>query len=483
MDHPAPAGGFARVGGRSLWLIIGLGLALHAGWLAWVLGHSVGPGGAAPWVMADTGSYLVNAERLAQGLPLSPVFRERLLLPALIGVAERVLGQPQYVVWLIWLLHVPAALAVAALARRLAGRAGAGLVAAACYFVWPGALASAPLVGTDLLHAQGLLVATALTLRWLDRPGSPTLYPLAAWWLVQLTRPTFYLASVTLAPLLWRSGRPRAVAALVAGLLVWPAFFTALNLVEYGVAAPSLAGVESLHRNVVARIRALQRNERTPGPLTEYFVEEREVVAKADPDWAGLSIYSPGGGTDFERHYRQLQEKGQAFVASNRSWFVRSSVAELQNQLRRPHAVIGVAAAAGGSRAGDAWLGRIQKIGLLLILIGAAQGVRRAGGYTLFYALCCALVLSACMVLWWESSRIRLPLEALGLPLLAVAVGNRTTGWALGLIVVAGWLPIRLGWATEGWVLGLAGLVVLGQAALAWRGGRNRGRGEGVAHA
>ena len=56
MDQPVSAGAGLRGGDRGLWLIIGLGLALQAGWLAWVLSQPAGPGGAAPWVMADTGS-------------------------------------------------------------------------------------------------------------------------------------------------------------------------------------------------------------------------------------------------------------------------------------------------------------------------------------------------------------------------------------------------------------------------------------------
>ena len=424
-------------------LLLALGFSLHAFHLRAILdlaGHSA----LNPMEMPDTNSYVSNADAMLHGGHLAPVFRERPLVPAILAGIHLLHMREECFLLLPLAMHLPAAWAVGFLAAWRSGRRGARLLGIASYFLAPAIYRYGVQISTDVLHVQLVLCAVACTVAWGQNPTwRRVATALGLWGLAQLARPTFFAAPALcvflVPPAVWRSpARVRALA-LLAGLAVIPLSFSLANYFTYGIFSPTLSQAESGHRNVVARIRALQQNERQPDRLSKLFFEEREVVAVSDPDWQALQLYGTKGETkDFALHYRRLQDNTRSFNAANRAWMIDSSIMEIVHQFSQPPLLRWPMTGVIPDLPFEAGLApRLHKTMLLLALVSLITFLRIRPGFTLFVLLTTAMVVLSCSFLWWESQRIRLPVEMLCAPVIAASLLRWRTYAALATGLLA----------------------------------------------
>jgi hypothetical protein len=471
---------------RRVWWLALLAVALHLVNAAWIVKKSAALG-ILVYEMPDSGSYLSCAQALKDGVPFSPVFAERLLVPWLLYVLQGLGLPPVAFAGIPALLHGLVVPAVYLLTMAVTQRRPVAWTAAVLYVALPNLYQFGPEIGTDVLHAQLALLAVAATVLWSQGAGAGWWWgAVVCWPLAQMTRPSFFFVLPLLAMLagpawLDRSRRARAALLLLA-TLVAPLAVTWHNAKVYGVAAPSLTKPELLRRVMIPRINAFMRNAAQPQSMTDLFYEERDVLALADPDWAALRPYSigPRDPEVFRRHYDALNEASQAYIDQHREWLFRSSFTALYQQFLTPPRFVSEYLAAPAIL--TSVLNALHKVALILIAAGLARLLVRSPCYVLSVSAMAFMLLAPLIFYLWVPTRARLPIELLMLPVLAFALFDVVCWALLGAVAVLGVGPRRLAGAGEAWLWGTAlGAVVillvyeLRGAWKSWRGARAGG--------
>lgn len=466
--------------GRALWrtwLWLGVASALlHGLNLAYVLHQQRSTGIDLVGVAADTRFYLNNGEALFDGRWLAPLYRERPLYSFLLGGLPR-LGLPvSSVLWITVFLEIPATMAMGLLAWSAFRRRAISVVAALLYVVYPNTYQLGALLMPDLLHLQFGLMAIAASLAWVTLDRKPALWAAALFWpLAHLTRPTLMPAIGLLVLLFDRSTwrRRAGYAALAAAMMVWPLVNTALNRQWFGVTWPFLAQAELLHSGVVPRMKAWERNK-TEGGITRLYTEEREIVARGNPDWIHLGYFEhKPPPADFGPTFRRLVSSAKEYIGKHPDafravvWDGFVTVAILRPPRFHPQEW---ADSPDRERLYPDWSNALRRLFYvaMLLTLGAvvpavAGGDRRA---VLFLLALAMMTTSAWTTCWWDSHRVRVVFDCLLLPLLAL--GLCTAGvWAwTAAVLLLGYLPMRLGWFGPAGLAAVVILLALLQAAI-----------------
>ena len=218
-------------------------------------------GSTIPWVTPDTGSYRkVAADIGRRGFLHASYLHRTFGFPLMLGCAHLLFGEAATALWFIPLLAAAACIAVGWLALALTGRASAAIIASLLFLAWPNTYQFTPLLITDASHAYLAATALAATVAWIqsERPRIGCLAGVL-WAATQSIRPTFFLLPVLLPVLLWRRGRPATVARV--SLAIWlastvvPVFIVTSNYAQHGVAIVSYVEPETLACYAVPRLQ------------------------------------------------------------------------------------------------------------------------------------------------------------------------------------------------------------------------------------
>lgn len=489
-------------------LVLGLLLGgLRAANIAYVL-HGSQRDGIAYYVTPDTGSYLINSEAMFDERPMSPLFRERIGYPFLMAMARGAGVDSRHLMWLTVPLEVPAVLAMALLGWVLTRRRSVAGLAAVLYVLNPNGFQGSAMLIPDWLNGQFMLMAIALAMDWAlngrRRSGwaACVLLPIS-----QMLRPTLFTVAVPLACLLakgfWTEGRRALNILLLASAVAYPAVNVAVNQAFYGVPTLMLSSGFQLHACFVSHVRALERNAENPGSMTRLYMEEKHQVQLADPREQRLN---PFGHTpipdDFAEVYADVVKTSNAYLRERMGWWILSGLGGLRYQLSLAPSFNGGLSAEQNDRflqliqgqeggvAGpsapalyphlSSLMRKIHKLALFFSLCGVMLTIRRLPlGVTLFYAGCTAIITMACAAAWYDTVRVRLLVDLIYTPILAVGLLSVRAWAGFASLAVFAYGPRKLfGWPPA-YMATASSLVTLATAAvLAWRSGPELGRAD-----
>ncbi len=458
-----------------------LSLVLHAAYLVRLFDLSAATG-VDLWASGDTGTYLGYADALVRGNPPNPVYRERVLLPLLIAAFQKAGAEPQSVLWVVVLLEPLVVYCLGFFAWKLFGNPWIAGLSALAYVFYPNSYGRGGLVDTDMLHAQLTVVAlTATFCWWKEGRGRALAGAIPLWILLQLLRPTMYLAVVPLAILaidvVRRYGTWRSAVALIASLLVVPTVMASHNWRAHDVASPSLLQAENLWVWMLPRIKTEQRNLTEPAPLSVLFAEEQEK-ARSSQVWKDFHNH----GNDISRvgpAYRQLIGESKAFMATNTSWVIRTCWTELRRQVSAPPQFYLHEAMHKDLRSLQSLADSAHILVLLLLPLGVAYSLRQcAPAWILFMVVFVAMIMGpATIVAWWQGSKYRLLADVIVIPWIVLAAVQPLTWGLVAAFVTIGYFPRRFLGAPAAWFT-VSGIVLcaIGSALVATRSlaGKNR---------
>lgn len=490
--------------------ILALGLlvaGLRAANIAYVL-HGSQRDGIEYYVTPDTVSYLLNSEAMFDERPMSPLFRERIGYPFLMALARGAGVGVRHLMWLTVPLEVPAVLSMALLGWALTRRKAVAGLAAVLYALNPNGFQGSALLIPDWLNGQFMLMAIALAMDWALNGrrwsgwAACVLLPVS-----QMLRPTLFAVAVPLVCLLakgfWIRERRGMNILLVVAALAYPAVNVAVNAVFYGVPTLMLSSGFQLHACFVSHVRAQERNAEKPDSMTRLYMEEKHLVQLADPR---EQILNPFGHTpiadNFAEVYEDVVKTSNAYLRERMGWWILSGLGGLRYQLSlapslngglsaeqterfwqlmegQEGAVSGPAATALYPRFSGV-MSKLHKLALFFSLCGVMLTIRRLPvGVTMFYAGCTAIIAMACAAAWYDTVRVRLLVDLIYTPILAVGLLSVPAWIGFASLTMIAYGPRKLfGWSNA-YMQGASAVVTLVTAAvLAWRSGSEDG-GEG----
>lgn len=398
-----------------------------------------------------------------------PAFRERVLVPLIMSASNMIFEDPRSMAWLTLPLHGFTALAVGLLARRLSGRNQAAYIGVIVYGLCPAPFIFGPEQATDLLHAQLVIIATALTLRWRDQRTWWSLYvSVVAWMLCQLCRPSFFyifpvlivFALPALKERRWCVFLRQGLVIAFASLLV-PGFWALSNWIHYGIGTPSLQMIELIHRCVLPSAKMMERHAAEPSlsltPLWDYY---REVEARESRPYVALRIYDPGPvPAEFSDNYRQVMREARQFIYSKPAYVARAFMIELVRQLQSHPAPKGAT-----PWLKENYISIFYRVLFLTAICGTAiVSARREWSILAGVLFLMALVVLPGALSWWGGHRFRLPLDLFFLVLASVTFSFRA-GWLfIAASILAGYVPLVLWGAPTAWplIVALAGCAIV----------------------
>ena len=377
----------------------------------------------------DTGSYLANAAAMFDERPMSPLFRERIAYPFLLAAVKAAGGEYRHLLWLTVPLEIPSVLAMALLGWALTRRRAVAALGAILYALNPNGFQLGTVLMADWFNGQIILMGMALLMNWAMNGhrasgwGAALLLPLS-----QTIRPTLFPIVVPVLLLLangFRSKERRWTSALVcASLLVYPAINTAINYRLYGVPNQLLTPGFLLRHGSVSYVRALQRNAENPDSMTRLYFDEKHNVAMADPRERALESYGHRPiHPDFAPIYRDLHREATTFLRAHPGLWFQASLEGISRQLFFAPALRPLPKAAGLYPDLDSAMNKIHVLALFFAFCGVGLTLRKFPvGVTLFYAACTALIALASTAAWHDSVRVRLLLDLIYTPILAVGL-------------------------------------------------------------
>ena len=419
-----------------------------------VLGHE--SAGRPAYHMYDTESYLINAQAWRDGVPFSPAFRERVLLPALIAWCKE-MGLPEWsILWLPVLFQGCVVYALGWLAYFISRRAVVAVTTSILCVIYPSFYQYVPLLGTDALGTQFLVLGIVMVLYWAeDKRMFWGFLSAGLWGLAQITRPTFFPVALIMPFLLhsfWESRKGRWVVGVFASsLLIIPLYLAGTNYLTYGVFRPTLTAPEVLSRSVVPKINALKRNSEVPGSLSKYWEQERDQKAYWSEDWQTLGLYEAGlkDRSDFRNAYQRLMESSQAYIKTNRNWFWRGALIPYYHlYLNQPPRYAAWDVSATNLNNQQLWFLRFDKMLVIFSLFGFIRLARFNPFMSIFWIGLCAIMLVPLVIFMWMPAATRLPVDAISLPLIAWALCDYKAWGGFLFWSVAGWLPWHIGLTT-----------------------------------
>lgn len=386
------------------------------------------------WIHVDSPQYFANADALGEGRRLVTIFKERLILPALLHWTGATAERPWTYLYLIQGLHFFFPLILAGMGRMLFKSRMAGAVSALLYLVYNPAGDASRMVLTDFPHAFLATLGICYTLKFLrTRRWRELVAAVAGWGLAMLTRPTFMGAWYLFAPVLagsWLFGEMplRKVLAFWAALLVVPAWFSVQSYADFGVWTSSFAAFENTHTALVPAVKTLLRKrEGDDGRISVIFMEEeRNRKAMGDPEYRALGMWTngiPDDKTAFRTAFARFRVADREVLLRNYEVAFRMVENELGNLLF-------------GSRARWILGGRGRPVFTCAAVLGLVLlwGGYRQRGAALLLFICCGVVFVPSafgLQLWW-GGRVALPGEVLFMVLTggALATWRRLAGVA-----------------------------------------------------
>jgi hypothetical protein len=438
----------------------------------------------------DTGSYILNSEAMFDARPMSPLFRERIAYPFLLAVTRGLGLDYRWLPYLTAPLEIPAVLAMALLGWVLTRRRTVAALAAVLYALNPNGFQASALIMPDWLNGQVMLMAIALLLHWaLDghRPSgwaAALLLPVS-----QMFRPTLFLVAAPLVCLLAKGFflRERRVlnVLLLAAAVAYPSFNLLLNQAVYGVPNLLLSSGFQIHACYVPYVRALERNAEKPESITRLYFDEKHNVSLADPR---EQLLNPFGATpvhpDFAATYAEVVAYSKSYLHQRRGLWLQAGLLGLRSQLIHPPRFSPSPGAAELERferfmQGEApedvplrrtWaypeapsaMRKIHMAALFFALCGVLLSIRRLPvGVTLFYAGCTAMIAMASTAAWYDSVRVRLLVDLMYTPILAVGLLSLPAWLGFFALGTVAYGPRRLfGWP-HAYVVVMSSLVTL----------------------
>ena len=425
--------------------------------------------------MYDTLSYLGDARALQAGEPMSPAFQDRPLLPCLIAFFSTF----HLPVWTV--LFVPILLqgflvyAIGFIAFFMSGRAAVAGLAACLTAIYPNFYCSIPQLGTDAMGTQFMMLAIAAGLRW--RNDSRRIWGFLCgllWLCAQATRPTFMPIAALMPFLLWPlwqdKNRRKSLVLFMAFLTLFPLGLSVKNEILYGVPSANLTRPEMLSRCLVAKINTMKRHFENPAPLSKYWEEERDCLAFQDVDWAALKLYHPGNRDrgEFSQTYARLVNRMNEHVRQDSRWLWRGAhIPYYTLFLSRPPSFSPVQTDAPPAF-WQSWGLRLDKVFLLFFLMGMPILLRRIPSIGILWGGLLFLMLAPLVVFMWLAPATRLPVDALAIPVAALALSSLRSWTLLGAWALISWLPCKLGLMPFPWCAGV-GLAAI-TASFFWSG-------------
>ncbi len=425
--------------------------------------------------MYDTLSYLGDARALRAGEPMSPAFQDRPLLPGLISLSAK-LNLP---VWTA--LIVPVFLqgflvyAIGFIAFFMSGRVTAAGLAALLTVFYPNFYCSVPQLGTDAMGTQFMMLAIAAGMKWrVDSRKTWGFLSGFLWLCAQATRPTFMPIAILMPFLLWPlwqdKSRRISLILFMAFLTLFPLGLSIKNGVIYGIPSANLTRPEMLSRCLVAKLNTMKRHSENPGPLSKYWEEERDILAVQDADWAALKLYHPGKRDrgEFSKTYVRLVHRMNEHVQHDSKWLWKGAhIPYYSLFLSRPPSFNPVPTDTPPAL-WQSWGLRLDKVFLLFALMGIPIVLRRLPSIGLLWGGLLFLMLAPLVVFMWLAPATRLPVDALAIPLAALALSNPRAWTLLTAWALIGWLPYKLDllpfpWCAAIWLAALS-------AAFFWTG-------------
>ncbi len=406
----------------------------------------------------DTGSYIANSEAMFDERPMSPLFRERIAYPFLLAAVRSAGVEYRQLLWLTVPLELPCVLAMALLGWVLTKRKTVAAVAAVLYALNPNGYQTSAILMPDWLNSQIMLMAIALLMNWALKGhrasgmAACVLLPIS-----QMFRPTLFLIAVPLLLLLgktlWMKERRVINALLVAAAVAYPAINLGINTALYGVPTLLLSSGFQMHACYVSFVRAIERNAEKPDSMTRLYFDEKHNVQLADPREQRLN---PFGHTpipaDFSDTYADVVGTSKAYLHDRFGLWIQSGLAGVRHQLFIPPRFSPSSSAEQQAQFDQIMAGetpgpirttakgiypdlssamrKIHVVALFFTLAGVMLTIRRFPvGVTLFYAGCTAMIAMASTAAWHDTVRVRLLLDMIYTPILAV-----------GLLSVPAWL-------------------------------------------
>lgn len=424
-------------------------MVLRAANIAYVL-HCSQRDGVEYYAGPDTGSNIRNSETLFDERPMSPIFRERIAYPFLLGLVRMADLGYRHLLWLTVPLELPCVWAMALLGWTLSRRKAVAALAALLYVLNPNGYQLSAVLMPDWLNGQVMLMAVASTMNWAlggsRRSGwiACVLLPVS-----QMIRPTLFLLVAPLVLLLWRGffSRPRRLinVVLCASAIAYPAINVGVNYALYGVPTLLLSSGFQLHQVYVSYVRALQRNAEQPQSMTFLYFDEKHNVQLADPREIATDAYGSNPiRPDFATHYDSLVASSKEFLHEHAGLWVQANLAGIQAQLFYPPRLspspspetmdgfreIMRLDPLDADRRGvrlypdlDSLMRKIHSLALFFAFCGVMLTLRKFPvGVTLFYAGCTGIILLACGAAWHDSVRVRLLVDLIYTPILAVGL-------------------------------------------------------------
>jgi hypothetical protein len=415
----------------------------------------------------DTRFYIANSAALFDERPLSPLYRERVGYPFLLAVVKAAGGEYRHLLWLPAVLEIPAVLAMALLGWGLTRRRAVAGLAAVLYAMNPNGYQLTSVLMPDWLNGQVIVMALALLVNWVrtgHRPsgwGAVLLLPVS-----QMIRPTMFLFLAPLVLLLGRTfflpGRRVLNAVLCACVIAYPAINVAINARLYGVPNLLMSSGFQMHVCYVSHIRAMERNAENPDSMTRLYFDEKHNVALADPREKALDPYGNSPiRADYASHYNSIIVSSRAFLDQRRWAWIQSGFSAIYRQFFLPPHVAPSPYEYHLYPEMESPMRKLHVLALFFGFCGVMLSIRRFPlELTLFFACCTGIAAMGSTTGWHDSVRVRLLLDLLYTPILAIGLLSLPAWLCFGGFAVAAYLPRRLfHWSTT--YMGVASAVSL----------------------
>lgn len=442
------------VDSRTFWRwMLALGCAamlLRIANIAYLL-HCSARDGIEYYAGADTASNIRNAEALFNARPLAPIFRERITYPFLLAAVKAAGLEYRDLLWLAAPLEIPTVLALALLGLLLTRRQAVAALGAVLYILNPNAFQLSATLMPDWLNGQVMLMGIAALLHWAQRGLRKSALAAGGLLLISQTiRPTLFLIIGPLVLLLWKGfwARERRWGNLLlcAAVLAYPAFNLGLNARLYGVPNLLLSSGFQLQHCYVSYVRALERNAAQPGSIAQMYFEEKHRVISSDPREVATDPYGNNPiHPDFARNYNGLVAESKAYLVARPGLWLQAGYDSVYRQLFYMPRLAPDARNHGLYPVPSAWLYRLHNPALFFAFCGVFLLIRRLPwGTTLFFAGCTAIAVLGATASWYDTVRVRLLVDLLYAPVIAVGLLSLPAWLCLGGLVAAAYVPRRL---------------------------------------
>ena len=451
------------------WLGV-VSMLLHGANIGYIL-HCSEQDGVEYYAGADTASYVENSRAMFDARPMSLAFRERIVYPLLLAAVSAAGFEYHQLLWLTVPLELPAVLAMALLGWVLSKRKWVAALGAFIHVVNPNGYLHGATLLPDWFNGQVMLMAIALLMNWAVNGhrksglAACVLLPLS-----QMIRPTLFPVLVPLVLLLGKGlfvrNRLAINALLCACVIAYPAINTAINYRLYGVPGMLLAPGLQLHHGHVSYVRAMKRNAEKPDSMTRLYFDEKHNVALADPREQAVDSYGHNPiRPDFASNYNDIVKTSRAYLRENSWLWIQAGFSGIHRQLFFPPQIEPNPSAAPLYPDLSSLMSKLHVLALFFIFCGVMLSLRQLPfGVTLFYAGYTAIIAMACTACWYDNTRVRLLLDLLYTPILAIGLLSLPAWFCFGSFAVFAYVPRRLFHFSNTYMTVASTIVLLGSA-------------------